>query len=45
MTKTFWQTVTLLATPVVMLGILPKAALAATFSLEEATVADINVIF
>lgn len=39
------QTTTVLATQAVLLGILPLSALAATFSLEEATVADINAAF
>ena len=39
------QTVALVATPMVMLGLLPTDAFAATFSLEEATIADINAAF
>lgn len=38
-------TTTVLITQAVLLGILPVAALGATFNLEEATVADINAAF
>ena len=38
-------TTTVLITQAVLLGILPVAALGATFNLEEATVADINATF
>ncbi len=39
------QTTTVLATQALLLGFLPVTVLAATFSLEEATVADINAAF
>ncbi len=39
------QTTTVLATQALLLGFLPVTVLAATFSLEEATVADINAVF
>ena len=39
------QTTVLFASGAVMIGTFPKTALAATFSLEEATVADINAVF
>jgi len=39
------QTTTVLATQVALLGVLPVVTLAATFRLEEATVADINAAF
>ena len=45
MFKARQQAVTLLTAPVLMLGLLPGATLAATFRLEEATIADINAAF
>lgn len=44
-TKFVKQTTTMVATQAVLLGVLPGFALAATFSLEKATVADINAVF
>lgn len=43
--KVVKQTTTVLATQAVLLGVLPVTALAATFNLESATVADINAAF
>ncbi len=45
MVKKLKQTAAMLAAPAVMFGLLPVAAQAATFTLEEATVADINAAF
>lgn len=39
------QTTTVMATGAVLIGVFPMAAIAATFNLEEATVADINAAF
>ena len=39
------QTTVLFASGAVMIGTFPKTALAATFNLEKATVADINAVF
>lgn len=39
------QVATILATPVVLLGVIPVVAQAATFRLEETTVTDINAAF
>ena len=39
------QTTVLFASGAVMIGTFPKTAVAATFNLEEATVADINAVF
>ena len=44
-TKTLRQTATLLATPILMLGVVSTTAQAATFSLEEATIANIDSAF
>ena len=45
MFKVIKQTTTVLATQALLLGFLPVTVLAATFRLEEATVADINAAF
>ena len=45
MIRTLKQTSAVLATQAVMFGVLPVAAQAATFNLQEATVADINAAF
>ncbi len=45
MLKVVKQTTTVLTTQALLLGVLPVMALAATFNLEEATVADINAVF
>lgn len=43
--KVVKQTATMIATQAVLLGVVPVVAEAATFSLEEATVTDINAAF
>ena len=45
MTNTLRQIATLLATPAIIFSLLPSATSAATFHLEEATVAEINAAF
>jgi len=44
-TKTFRQVATLLATPLIMMTAIADVARAATFNLEDATIADINNAF
>lgn len=45
MFKVVKQTIAVLATQAVLLGVLPVSALGATFNLEEATVSEINAAF
>ena len=45
MFKRVKRTTTILATQALLAGVLPEAVLAVTFSLEEATIADINAAF
>jgi len=40
-----WKQNLLLATPSIILGLIPDVAEAATFSLQSATIADVNAAF
>jgi amidase len=43
MLKTIRRSAIVLITQAVLMGLLPASVLAATFELEEATIADINI--